>query len=1167
MKINAFKLGVPFFVPPPKIILVMKITTFFILLAIMSASAGIKAQSINLSERNTSLQRVLEKIRIQSGYDLVGDSKLIKAGKPVSINLKNGNLQDALKLVFSNQELSFEIENKTILVKGKESSFWEEIVARLKLIDINSRIVDDKGTVLPGATVKIKGTGRVTTTDKDGTFTLKGVDEHAILSISFIGFTTLEIEAGKINGPVTLQYMVSKLDEVTVTTAYGIERSKKELGYSVAKVSGADITKANSGSILMGLEGKVSGMNIMAQSSEMSPKMKILLRGIRSFGSSSNNQPLFIFNGAPLSFGSDGDAGEQALDFINNLNPADVEDVTILKGANGAAMYGPEGVNGVIIITTKKVKQGEMSVNARVNTSYNRLDWRPRAEQHTFGVGDGIGNLGGRALDNWGPAYDGKLISIGYPDKNGLYQQVPYTDRDDRHKFFNVGTTTRSNVSLAQGDPTGSYYLGLGYTTQTGLLPGDKQDQVNVLYNSVKRFGKIADVQLNMNFSKSSSDKGTDVTAAVVNMPSFIPLLSYKDYQNSYWGSTDNYWLGRNPYAALGMERTIGRNIAFNGSLIATLKPTSWFNIKDQVSMLYAERNSKTNEEPVVFSDFARVDPLKAYDIQPGTSDSFIAGTTVNNDILLSSVNKAGDFLIRGTLGNTIRNTFTKQLLTAANLIIPVYNDIFARKDEGVAAQEADVMQRTISAFGNISVGYKDKIFLEVTGRDEWDSKRAKVARGKDLYFGANSSFVMKELVPYLKDLDWLSNFRLRLSATKTANMNIAPQQSELIFNLAGGYPYTNPTTGTSVLGYAVQVNPNPFLKPEKVFSQEYGTEIGLFNNRIKFDAAYYHQVNDGVIMEVGVPEWSAYPDIDNAGRFQNSGWEFDLNLSPLIDFGNGININLIGRLSINNNKVLQVSDIYNGTFIARDPNGGAEYYARVNHSAFEFPVIDWKRDPNGNVIVDKNSGMPTADTQNPKPMGRTLPVYQGGFTLNFNYKRFSLSTQADYSAGNDHLFDANAISSGISGLTLLNNREVFIFPNSVIEDSPGHFVKNTGVAVSSAGKDLFSRFAAASINSVSSASYWKLREVSITYDLPLKTKWIKRCTASIYGRDLFSLYPRSNIYGDPVASQGPGIKPATTVTGAGVSASSSSNVAGGSSDPNTIPGTVLYGFTLGVTF
>jgi hypothetical protein len=260
------------------------------------------------------------------------------------------------------------------------------------------------------------------------------------------------------------------------------------------------------------------------------------------------------------------------------------------------------------------------------------------------------------------------------------------------------------------------------------------------------------------------------------------------------------------------------------------------------------------------------------------------------------------------------------------------------------------------------------------------------------------------------------------------------------------------------------------------------------------------------------------------------------------------------------------VSDIYNGTFFARDLSG-LIYYARVGHSAFEYPVIDWKRDPQGHVIVDKSSGMPTADTQNPKPMGHTLPIYQGGVTLNIIYKRLSLSTQADYSAGNDHLFNTNAISSGISGLTLLNNREVFVFPNSVIEDSPGHYVQNTNVAVSNAGKDLFSRFASATVNSLSSASYWKIREVAITYDLPVTGKWIKRVTASIYGRDLLSFYPPSNIYGDPVASQGPGIKPTTSIAAQGVRSSSSSNVSGGASDLNTIPGTVLYGFTLGVNF
>lgn len=1149
------------------LILVMKLIAVLLLTGMVHVSASTLAQKITINQKNAKIETILDEISKQSGFNFFLDVKTLKNAKPISINMYNASIEEVLNQCLKGQSLVFTIEDKIVVIKEKESSFLDRLIDRFNDIDIRGTIQDENGKALRGATVTVKGTNRYTSADEQGKFALTGVDENAILMISFVGYQTKEILASSIKGPLSIKMepATAKLKEVEVTTAYGIVRSKKELGYSVAQVSGMEINRANSGGLLNGLVGKVSGLNIMTQSSEMSPKMRILLRGIRSFGENSNNQPLFIFNGAPLSFGSDGESGGRAVEFINNLNPSDVEEVTVLKGANGTAMYGPEGVNGVIIITTKKVKVGELSVNARVNTSYTKMDFRQRTDQRTFGVGNDVNFFGGKATDSWGPAYDGRMISIGYPDKDGKFQQVPYKDLNDRYDFFNVARQTRTNVSFAQADQTSSLYLGIGYIDQTGLLPGDKRNQATFLFNSTKKIGKIGDLQVNINYARSNDDRGGDVTNKVLNMPSFIPLLSYKDYKNSYWGSTDNYWDGINPYHALEIQRAKRTDNSLNGSVILNVKLLPWLSLKEQFSTTYLGRNQKKNTGEVIFSEFARVDPSKRNDLEPKTEDFLGTSYGINNDFLLNALHKTGDFVLRGTLGTTIRSNFTKELTSKAVLVIPVYNPIFARSDLGVGVEESTMQTRSLSTLANVSLGYKDRIFLELTGRNEWDSKRAKVARGKDLYFGSNLSMVLKEMIPYLKEQSWLSTFRLRLSGTLTANMNIAPNQSERILNLLARYPITDPITGKSILGYGLFENPNPLIKPEKVFSQEYGTEMAFLDNRIRFDMTYYNQINNGVIMAVGVPAWSGFPDLDNAGKLRNTGWEFDLNLNPLVDFGNDINISLTGRFSINNNKVLKVSDIYNGTFIAKDPSG-AYYYAREGHSAFEFPVLDFKRDPQGRVIVDRNSGMPTVDYQNPKIMGKTLPVYQGGVTVNFTYKRFTLSSQADYSAGNDHMFNPGSISSGTSSITLLNNREVFVFPNSVIEDSPGHFVKNTNVAVSNAGKELFQRFADASIHTLTSANYWKIREIALQYEMPVKSKMIKKMAASIYARDLFAFYPHSNIYGDPVATDGPGI-PTNRIAPTGQRAAQSNNVSGGASDGNAAPGTIIYGFTFGLSF
>ncbi|MFC3562811.1 SusC/RagA family TonB-linked outer membrane protein [Pedobacter jamesrossensis] len=1165
MKIYAFNLGVRCDRLPPKLLLIMKLVIIIMTFCLTQVSAAGFAQKINFTKKGATLKETFSQIRKQTGYLIFYSNGNINENDKLDADFKNLDVLQVLDKIATDKSLDYSIDKNNIIIRSKIPNVLDRLLEQFSDIDIQSRVVGENGTALAGATITVKGKKRTTTTNENGYFILNSVDERATIVVSYLGYTTLELNASNINETILMQMSSSKLDEVKVTTAYGIERNKKELGYSVAKVSGDELTKANSGTILSGLVGKVSGLNITAQSSEMSPNMRILLRGIRSFGQSSNNQPLFVFNGAPLSFGSDGDAGQRSVEFINNLNPADIEEVTVLKGANGTAMYGPEGVNGVILINTKKVKQGDLNINARVNTSYQRMDFRQRSDQHTFGVGDDFDFLNGKAVSNWGPAYNGSLLAIGYPDQNGQYQKVPYSYLNDKYDFFNVARTVRTNVSIAQGDQNSSMYLGLGHNGQTGMLPGDKQDQTTLFFNSVRKIGRSADFQFNINYARTTSDRGADVTGQVLTLPSFIPLLSYQDYKNSYWGGINNYWSGVSPYTSLDIARQKGTDNVFTGSLTANVKILSWLTLKDQISMNYLGKNQKKNIEPLNYAEYARADPFKRYDGLPQTEDYLVSAYGVNNDLLLSALHKTGDFVLRGNLGTTVRDNFEKQLKNKSILSIPIYSQIFVRSDYGIGSEELTRQTRSISALGNVSVGYKDKLFLELTGRNEWDSKRAKVARGEDVYFGLNSSIVLKELVPYLKKQEWISSLRLRLSATRTANMNIEPNQSERILKLVFPYPITDPNTAKTVLGYTLVKNPNPLIKPERVFSQEYGTEMGFFDNRINFDAVYYRQINNGVIMAVGVPAWSGYPDLDNAGSLRNTGWEFDLGLNPLVDIGSDISISLTGRFSINNNKVLKVSDIYNGTFITRDP-GGKTYYAREGYSAFEFPVLDFLRDPEGRVIVDKSSGMPSVDYQHPKIMGRTLPVYQGGLTLNFTYKNFTLSSQADYSAGNDHAFDPSLISNGISKLTLLNNRQPFIFPNSVIQDLTGHYVENTTIATANAGKELFSKFADATIHSIASASYWKIREIALQYQMSLKSKWVKKLAASIYARDLFSFYPSSNIYGDPVASSGPGLK--SQIQGLGErSQAQTNNISGGSSDNNVAPGTIIYGFTFGISF
>lgn len=1161
-----------------KIQRIMKLTFPLLLLAMVHVSASTHAQRLTLKAKQISLSTLFKEVRKQTGYNVLWSSPKLNAAKKIRADFNNSPLEDVLNSCLENSGLEFSFQDKTILITEKNvPDLVDRIADAMESITIKGVIVDENNKPLSGATIKVLGTNQSVIADQHGEFVLSGVDEKATVQVSFVGYKTLVTAAAKLPATVKMVPTATKLDEVKVNTGYGIVRNKRELGYTTATVSGEELNKGNNGNLLSGLAGKISGLNITQTSDAMTPQFRILLRGIRSFGSTSNNQPLFVFNGAPLSFGSGNEAASRAAEFINSLNPADIEDVTVLKGANGTAMYGPEGVNGVIIITTKKAKAGQVITNFRSSTSVSAIDFKPLYNvQDKFGLGSNGALAGTNTVYSWGPAYDGSLIAIGYPDENGKYQMVKYAPTRDKYQFFNKQVVNRTNLSLSAGDDNASYYLGLGHIEKRGYLPGDKAKQTTLTFNSAKNFGKNVNILFNTNLSQDAANKGQDVTANVLYLPSFIPLLSYKDWQNGHWANLDNYWYGQNPYMTLATSRTKTTTNALASSLTTNVKILPWLSVKDITGINFSGFISKQTIAGKFYDDYARVNPLKTVDSYPSMSNFNYSQLSLNNDFLITAIHQTQNFLFRVNLGSNIRQSTFNRDLTSATLVIPVY-DFAYQKDNSLFTDELHTLERSYSYFGNINIGYKNLFFAEFTARDEWDSRRAKVAQGKDLYAGVNTSFVLKEAIPLLKRQKWLSSLRLRASVASTANMNIEPYASETTLFLAGGFPYSNVTTGpfgivtgsTYLLGYGLAKGiGNPNIKPERVFSQEYGTEIGLLNNRIKLDANYYTQVNTGVIMTVDNAWLSGSPAIQNAGSLRNSGFEFDLGLTPLVNLGPDFRINLQTRLALNYNKVLKVAEQYDGVFPVFDPQSGT-FYIRTGHSAFEYQVFDWKRDPNGRVIVDKNSGLPSVDIEHPKILGKTLPTIIGGFTLNIEYKRFSLSGQADYSGGNQHLFATTNISAGLDRITVLNNREKFVFPNSSIEVSPGVYKNNTDVSVSNTGQQLYSLFSQVNLNNLVSSDYWKLSQLSLQYLFKVNKSFVKSFTVGFYGNNLLTLYPKGNLLGDPTKSDGPGVKPApNAASGSGAAPSSASNnLTGSVSGQNTLPGSKTYGFVLNVTF
>lgn len=1139
-------------------LLIMKLTVMLLITAVLGVQANGLSQTITLSGKDVKLRQVFTAIEKQTGYVVIYNRDHLENSRPVSFSVTNMPLTDFLDLILKDRPSGYRLEGRTISLSRKPA-----ITPDIPLsIDIKGRIINEKGEPVI-ASISVKGTNKGSASDTSGYFTLKNIDENAILVITGISIEPMEVKlAGRKELNIIVKTKAKGLDDVVVTTGYGLEKRTKELGYAVAKITKEELMRTSPGNIFTGLTGKVSGMVISNQGTGMDADNSVLLRGVRSINSTANNQPLIILNGSPLSFGTDQNAASMAIDFVNNLNPNDIEDITVLKGANGSAIYGPEGVNGVIIINTKKGAGKQLGVNFRISSNFQRINWKQRKIQEIFGTGDLTDDNGNPVYNPhgdelWGPAYDGQMVPLGRPDENGEVQMVPYKYSNDRQKFWDVARNTQYNLSFSQSDAHSDFYLGINYTAQAGLLPKDRQYKAGILLNTGRTINKLS-VRANIAYNYTSSDKGPS-SIATDNIPPHVPLLSYKDYINYKWADRNHYYSDQspNPYETVDNIRSNGTENALTGSIELKLKPFPWLVVTERPGISFSSVYLKSTNKPLNYSDYAKELGangrwISYQDMRAQMQEKNLGLLTLNNDLLVSTTHKVGDFLIKATLGNTVRQSFIKDLRGSAQLIIPVYNLQFGRLNETYPSERSE-LSRFYSFFGTAMVGYKDKIFVEFTGRNDRDSKLAAVARNKNFYAGINTSIVMKELIPALQNITWLSNFRLRASLTGTANMNIKPYQSERLLRFEG-FRYED------LIGYNYMKNiPNPLLEPENVFSQEYGGVLSFFDNRISLDIARYRQRNNGLILDVVNSIYSGAPTTDNAGIYDNWGWEFDLNIKQLFKSAGAFSASTRLMLAINDNKVVELPAVYGGRLTAVI-NNTITVAARTGNHAFEFFNYGWKKDPQGRVIVDPFTGIPEMDYGNPIFSGRTLPKYTASASLQFQWKRWSLSGLVEYRGGNEQFNDKGSLGMrmGQSLLTLYNDRKPFVYPNSVYDDGQGKYLENRDIKISSL-RDYYMQASWVSSNFLINAGFFTLREIALSYDFNIKQKYIRQISAGIYGRDLLTVYAKNNIYGDPQLIRGPG-----TERDRGLDPNYSSNSKSFGSvaaDQDRLPGIIQYGF------
>ncbi|HTE32928.1 MAG TPA: SusC/RagA family TonB-linked outer membrane protein [Chryseolinea sp.] len=1009
---------------------------------------------------------------------------------------------------------------------------------------VTGRVTDQAGLPVPFASVKIKGGKSGSSADADGNFSIK-VNPGATLVVSGTNFGDQEVVVGSSN-EVTVQLTRKdvNLTEVIVTTALGVKKEARSTGYSSTVIPTASLTQAKPTNLANGLSGKVSGLQINTVNNGVQAATRIVLRGERSI--LGNNQALIVLDNVPVS-----------ADYIASINPDDVDNISILKGANAAALYGSNAANGVILISTKKGVRAKPSITYTNTTTIEKISNFPKFNTR-FGAGSTEGDslsaytgfYGHIPYENqmYGSEYDGSNTALGYSkqffrangDPYDTTNQISYDYKNPAKEFFTTGVTVQNGLSYQAGTQNGSYYLSAQVANTTGTIPKDKANRYSVrlgsstIYNKFSSSFSLGYARTDVNIAGNDYVQARPVYWNVLNTPGEIPIKNFRDL-NAPFASEETFYNAYypNPYWQIENSRVRSTKDDILGSIELGLKVLPWMNLTYRLGATARNFQEKTTVAGVTFSDYAiDIDGTLAggtassnpEGIRPKEGDKLNQSIILQSDFLINMEHKFvnNNLNVRLLLGNSINKSNYREVSTGYTgtglnpLEIPdFYNvgNITAIPSVGETVTKVG----TIGAFGSLQFAWKNFLFLEATGRNDWVSVLAPENRSF-FYPGVNASFVFTDAIPFMKNISWLSFGKLFAAYTKVGNVNVNPYQLANTYGQGNGFPYGS-LTGFGVGDRIANAN----LGPEFVASQEYGIELRGLKNRINLGVTYYNETVTDQTVPIQISSTSGYTSaLQNVGNVTNSGWEFDLKLTPLVNLG-PVKWNVGGNLALYHSKVNEIDPLLHQIFIGGYTVGGqasAGVYTIEGGPLRALQVTDWKRTADGKIIVDSATGRPSVATGLTN-VGQSTPKVILGLNTSFEWKSLSLNILGEYRGGYvvyNNIGSAMAFT-GSSAITTATGRQRFVYPNSVVLVN-GKYVDNTSTVVNnvSNGQGWFaSGYAGASTNFLTSGDFWKIREVSLNYAIPIKgNSVVKRASVGLVARNLFSFYSKDNIYADP---------------------------------------------------
>jgi TonB-dependent SusC/RagA subfamily outer membrane receptor len=848
------------------------------------------------------------------------------------------------------------------------------------------------------------------------------------------------------------------------------------------------------------------------------------------------------------------------INYLSSINPTDIQDINVLKGAASAGLYGPDARNGVIVVTTKKAGRASGPlISFTQSAQMEEVSFMPMFQKE-FGSG-AFGLYYPSENWSWGSAYDGSTVKIGSPLPDGTQKTVLYAPTNDREKFWNKGSVMQTNLSYSSRD----FFLSVQDSYLKGVTPGDKNRRTGIRVNTVKEYG-IFRASVSANYIQQNHEIFDQVGIAsyyvtqslaynsgllnlIYNTPAHIPITSYKDFVNDKFSQYNYYFndYGLNPYFALDNWRQKGKTDDLLSNLELNLKPLPYLSLTYRAAISLqnsAVTSTSKGENP---NDFGLERGLSS--IPQSVRENLVRTSRLSSEFVAQFNKNFGGLKVGVVAGHYFRHDdYRDMIVRANNLIIPGLYNVGSRLGELTGDNEYR-KSRVMGLYGTVALSYKGWANIEFTGRNDWTSV-LKTGNNSFFYPGVSGSLALSDILEPLKDNNFISYLKVRGNIQKTGNSDIAPYQLAATFSMAPGFPYGNTSAYT-----ADNTAYDPNLQPEFINSKEIGLEAGFLNNRVNIEVAWYTQDNTQQIIPINVPDPTGYTRyFINAASFVNRGVELDLKLTPLVDLGE-VRVNLKTNATYNDSKVSRIFDGLDRIGIGGLVAGGN--YAMVGKPAFVWMTNDYMRDDLGRVIINPATGQPSEDPV-VKPYGRTAPLWIVGINPEISWKGLTFTATLEYKGGHYALNTIGADMSwtGVSKITGANHRNPFVMPNSVYDDGTGKYVPNKNYVIDNINQFYTGVYNDVYSNFLTSAASWRIREVSLSYDVPAKwlapLKLVKSASLTLNARNLKLWLPSSNEYTDPDFSSANGTFNANLT---------------GFNDAQITPPTRIFGATLNVTF